>query len=134
MDRFRRLFVALLAVAVLSLVGTQVAEAQDPPSMAPLVVMGVGGVSLIFGGVFAGLAASAYDSAESDPNHESAAGSVSSGDTFTTLSNTMLVLGGSLLLLGIGWTSVEFSRPSRTGMTARLDIGPGSLSLSGTFE
>ncbi len=113
------------------------AQAQDPPSPAPLVVMGVGGVGLAFGGIFAALAGSAYDSAENDPVHETAAGSVATGDSFTTLSNVMLVLGGSLLLFGISWTAVEFTRPSRTGAsgnTARLEIGPGSVSLSGTFD
>jgi hypothetical protein len=132
MSGMRRVLFAL-ALAIVAFTSSA-AEAQEAPSTAPLVVMGVGGVGLVFGGVFAGVAAGAYDSAENDPVHESAAGSVNTGDTFTTLSNAMLVIGGSLLLFGIGWTAVEFTRPSRTGATARLDIGPGSLSLSGTFD
>ncbi len=129
----KRALFAGMALAIVAFTSTA-AEAQEPPNTAPLVVMGVGGVGLVFGGVFAGVAASSYDSAANDPVHESAAGSVDTGDTFTTLSNAMLVLGGSLLLFGIGWTAVEFTRPSRTGTTARLEIGPGSLTLAGTFD
>ncbi len=109
-------------------------DASQAPSALPIVVTGVGAVGLIFGGVFAAAASGAYDSAESDPVHESAAGSLDSANTFTTLANTMWVLGGSLMLIGVSWLAVEFTRPSRTGMTARLEIGPGSLSLAGSFD
>lgn len=139
MNSVGRATVALtLVFALLSVTTGAAAQEADggseAPSMLPIVVTGVGAAGLILGGIFAAAASGAYDSAASDPVHESAAGSLDSANTFTTLANTMFVLGGSLMLIGVSWLAVEFTRPSRTGMTARLEVGPGSLSLAGSFD
>lgn len=134
----RAVVVVTLIAALVSVSTVAAAQERDDgpaaPSMIPIAVTGVGAFGLILGGIFAAVASGAYDSAASDPVHESAAASLDQGNTFTTLANTMWVLGGSLMLLGIGWTAIEFTRPTRTGLTARLEVGPGSLSLAGNFD
>ncbi|MEM9191487.1 MAG: hypothetical protein AAGF12_20105 [Myxococcota bacterium] len=104
--------------------GQELAE----PSILPWVVSGVGVAAILLGAVFALLASGQYSDAEEATTGEEAADATSSGDTFATTGNVMFILGGSLLLTGVAWLGAEI----KTG--ARFGIGPGSVSLSGSFD
>jgi hypothetical protein len=132
---------ALVLAASVALAATQSpAQAQEAPegegtSFIPLVVTGTGVLALGMGGIFAALSGSAHGDAVRNPIHAEAASSADSARTFATLANTMFVMSLCLVLFGGGWTAIELSYPSRRNppASARLGIGPGSLSIAGEF-
>lgn len=128
-----------LTLALLLTVGAPTAAcAEDhdvePPSIAPFVVLGAGGVAILGGGLFALMSAGAHSSAMNATSHADAVGANGDAQTFAHVANALLVTGGALALLGLGWMTVELTRATRQGgATAYLDVGPASLTLRGSF-
>ena len=109
---------------------------------------GVGVAGLISFGIFGGLAKSKFDSLEeSCPTRTQCPleleGDASDGKTFQTVANVSLGIGIAGVVVAAGFLTWELLDPaeeggespdgSDTAIRPRLGVGPGSLSLSGTF-
>lgn len=109
---------------------------------------GVGVAGLVSFGIFGGLAKSKFDSLEeSCPTRTQCPleleGEASDGKTFQTVANVSLGLGIAGVVVAAGFLTWELLDPaeddaespdgSDTAVRPRLSIGPGSMSLSGSF-
>jgi hypothetical protein len=109
------------------------AESEDGSTSAltlPLVVAGAGAAAVAVGGVFALLSASAYDDADEATVHEDAVVHRDAGAANAARANALFVVGASLVTIGLTWAAVEIGAPDDA---TRVSVGPGSVSLRGTF-
>jgi hypothetical protein len=126
-----RALALVLAVGLFTLGPSSEAQADDLP-IGPIVVLGAGGASFLLGGLFALLSISAYDTAEEATTQTDAVAARDRGSTFATAGNFMFLFGSVFAMVGLGWLSIELTRSDDSSVA--LNIGPGSLALSGTLE
>lgn len=112
---------------------------SGPDETGPLVgygMLGLGGASLVVGGVLAGIAASERSVSE-DPATTQAQALEAHGRAadLGTVATVLLAAGGALGLSGVVVAIASADRPTPSGTRPRaaLRFGPGSVGLEGTF-
>lgn len=134
---FARVVAPLLALALLGATGS--AHAQDDEGsdlpVVPLVVSGAGVVIVGLGGLFALRASTAHDDAVNETDFGTASQRADDARSLTSTANLLLLAGGAVLAVGLGWTAVELTDPDDDGGGgSALVIGPGSLAVRGDFH
>lgn len=121
-----------LALLTTTTVQAQDDEAEASPSIIPLVIGGAGVLFLGLGVVFSLQASGAEDDAAAAMDHMTAFDHAESARSATNTANLMYLTGATLLLVGVGWFSVELTDADQRNAVA-LGIGPGTLALRGAF-
>jgi tetratricopeptide (TPR) repeat protein len=101
------------------------------PSAGALIVTGVGAATLVTGIVFGVLSGSARGDAVSDPVHETSGQSFRDAETYATVANVSLVIGGVLAAAGLTWLFLDLALAEDDSVALR--VGPGSVALTGVF-
>jgi hypothetical protein len=100
-----------------------------------IVVGSVGVAGLAVGGIFGGLAASSYSTANNEcPSHSGcspqAMNDRSSASTLASVSTAGIIAGGVLV---VGGLTVFLTAPKHSAATVGLEVRPGGLALTGGF-
>lgn len=102
----------------------------------PWIVAGTGAAGLVVGVALGAVAQSSYDSARTEPTHRRATELERTANDLGTGANVALAVGGTLALGGLLWGIVELltaGGPSPEARALRLDVGPGTVVVAGSF-
>ncbi len=110
-------------------------EATSGPSALPWVVAGVGVLSIGAGALFGFFAEQARDDAIAAPEHADAVATFARGEDFAVAANVLFAVGGAISAAGIIWGVIDLvtSGGADDDASARLEVGPSSVHLRGTF-
>lgn len=102
----------------------------------PWIVAGTGVAGVAVGIALGAVAQSSYDAARTEPTHRRATELERSANELGTGANVALAVGGTLALGGVIWGIVELvtaggPRPDERAL--RLDVGPGTIVVAGSF-
>jgi tetratricopeptide (TPR) repeat protein len=103
------------------------------PSVVPWVIVGIGAAAAIAGAVLVGVAAADVSSVENAARGTawtSVRDAYGQSEALSIAGFVLLGVGAAAIAAGLGWGIVEIGEGDQT---ARVSLGPGSLSIAGTF-
>jgi len=108
---------------------------SDGPSAAPWIVAGVGVLGIGVGAILGGLALSAHDEALTAPSQEETASAQDRAEGLALGSTIAFIAGGVIAAVGVTWGVIDLMGSGGSGeeASARLEVGPGSVSVRGRF-
>ncbi|MFO0683812.1 MAG: hypothetical protein U0234_17270 [Sandaracinus sp.] len=109
------------------------ASRAAPDLLAPGLVLGVGLAAAVAGSVVLGLAVQRHDDAVGAPIQADAARLDREALTFRDAGAAVLGVGAAVAVGAAVWMAVAATSSGSGGASAAIRIGPGSISVSGTF-
>jgi tetratricopeptide (TPR) repeat protein len=109
-------------------------EMHGKPQRLPWLIAGGGGVVLGGGALFGYLSQKRHDAAVDEPVQAEAQKLQDQAETFATVSNVAIAVGGVAVIGGVTWVLVSRRHDRRDPKAPTLSIGPGSINATWVFE